>query len=403
MRLALRLACGLAAIAVLPAIAPQAQPDPPRRDAIEVLQEKLAKGEVRFEPAGDGTSYLPALLKALDVPVDSQVLVFSKTSFQSPVITPDKPRAIYFNDDTAVGFVQGGVVEITTTGSDGKIAFYTLDVTPTAAKFERDDRLCMSCHVAVGSAGGLIVANVIPQDDGTPLFITTDRLFDISDATTPFDRRWGGWYVSGEHGSMRHNGNVRLGPEQPIELDPVAGLNVTDLGSRLDLKPYPAKTSDIVALMTLEHQLGAMNRIWRLQAHGRPDDVEALVSYLVGVDEVALPSPVKGVSSFTRTFTERGPRDGAGRSLRDFDLQTRLFRYPLSYAVYSRAFDALEPAVREQVYKRLFDVLSGADRSGKYAAISPERGRAALEILAATKADLPAYWRNPSVGPLARQ
>jgi hypothetical protein len=240
----------------------------------------------------------------------------------------------------------------------------------------------------------------MPQEDGTPLFITIDRLFDVSDATTPFDRRWGGWYVTGQHGEMKHNGNVHLTEDHPYDLDPKAGLNVADLSSRLDLRPYPVATSDIVALMTFEHQLGAMNRIWRLQAQGRPSDVEDLVAYLVGVGEAPLPSPVTGASTFSRTFAARGPRDGAGRSLRDFDLQTRLFRYPLSYVVYSRAFEGLEADLREQVYRRLFDVLSGADTSAKYASIPLERRRAALEILAATKSDLPAYWRS-DVRPVA--
>ena len=405
MRPWLTLACGLYAAAFVSAAALHAQPQPsaqPRRDVVQELQEKLASGQLRLEHKDDASGYLTSVLKLLDIPVESQVLVFSKTSFQAPLISPGKPRAIYFNDDTAVGFVQGGkFLELTTTGADGRVAFYTLNASTAASPaFERDSAICMSCHVSVGSTGGLIVANVMPQEDGTPLFITIDRLFDVSDATTPFDRRWGGWYVTGQHGEMKHNGNVHLTEDHPYDLDPKAGLNVADLSSRLDLRPYPVATSDIVALMTFEHQLGAMNRIWRLQAQGRPSDVEDLVAYLVGVGEAPLPSPVTGASTFSRTFAARGPRDGAGRSLRDFDLQTRLFRYPLSYVVYSRAFEGLEADLREQVYRRLFDVLSGADTSAKYASIPLERRRAALEILAATKSDLPAYWRS-DVRPVA--
>jgi hypothetical protein len=402
MRFGLTLVCGLIASAIIVAAVAEAQPAPPVSDPVEALQQRLTAGETPLEHSPGASGYLTSLLQALHVPVDSQVLVFSKTSFQAPIISPANPRAVYFNDDTAVGFVPGGrLLEITTTDSNGRIAFYTLDAAAAARpQFEREDFLCMACHAAAAPTGGLIVANVIPDEDGTPLFIDATRLFDITDGASPFEGRWGGWYVTGEHGAMRHNGNVHLTAEKPIELDPRAGLNIVDLSSRLDLKPYPAASSDIVALMTLEHQLGAMNRIWRLQSQKSAENVEALVVYLLGAGAPDLPSPVKGVSSFTRTFPARGPRDPKGRSLRDFDLQTRLFRYPLSYAIYSRAFDAIDLPLREQVYRRLFDVLSGDDTSGKFASLSPERRRAALEILAATKPDIPAYWRAAAAAPV---
>ena len=62
-----------------------------------------------------------------------------------------------------------------------------------------------------------------------------------------------------------------------------------------------------------------------------------------------------------RPFPQRGPRDPKGRSLRDFDLETRLFRYPLSYMIYSAAFDALPDGVRARIY-RLYEVLAGRKR-----------------------------------------
>lgn len=104
--------------------------------------------------------------------------------------------------------------------------------------------------------------------------------------------------------------------------------------------------------------------------------------------------PITGVSTFTTTFPERGPRDKKGRSLRDLDLQTRLFRYPLSYMIYDPAFDALPDVAKKQIYRKLFDVLTGKDSSEKYARLSTQDRRAILEILRDTKPDLPSYWHT---------
>ena len=117
-----------------------------------------------------------------------------------------------------------------------------------------------------------------------------------------------------------------------------------------------------------------------------------MVGYMLFADEEPLKQPVAGVSTFTKTFAERGPRDPQGRSLRDFDLQKRLFRYPLSYLIYSAAFDAMPGIVRERVYQRLYDILTGQDKSQKFAAISRAGRQAVLEIVRATKPKLPEYW-----------
>jgi hypothetical protein len=121
-------------------------------------------------------------------------------------------------------------------------------------------------------------------------------------------------------------------------------------------------------------------------------DVRDLVDYLLFVGEAPLREPVRGVSTFTRTFAERGPRDSRGRSLREFDLRTRLFRYRLSFMIYSDLFDTLPQPVRQSVYQRLYDVLSGRETSEKYAAISTADRLAILDIVGETKTNLPAYW-----------
>ena len=78
--------------------------------------------------------------------------------------------------------------------------------------------------------------------------------------------------------------------------------------------------------------------------------------------------------------------------LRDFDLQTRLFRYPLSYMIYDAAFDALPDLAKERIYQRLLEILTGKDQSEAYARLSAADRRAILEIVRETKRGLPADW-----------
>jgi hypothetical protein len=224
----------------------------------------------------------------------------------------------------------------------------------------------------------------------------------MTDHRTPLSGRWGGWYVTGTHGSQTHLGNntnlvdpVRSGGPSTLPTQ-----NLVSLSDLFDTSRYMVPTSDIVALMTLEHQTRMTNLIIRIGWDGRlgtPADklnpeIEEMLKYMLFADEEPLREPVKGVSTFTETFSRRGPRDPQGRSLRDFDLRTRLFRYPLSYMIYSAAFDGLPDQVRDRVYQRLYEILTGADPSKTFAQISPETRQAILEILRATKSNLPAYW-----------
>jgi hypothetical protein len=385
---------------------------PAADDPVARLAAKLKAGEVRLD-AEDGTlGYLLSVLKQLDVNPDSQTLVFSKTSFQSSKISPKAPRAIFFNDAVAVGSVQGGdMLEFIAHSPKEGLVFYTLDATPAPApKFERRDAVCFNCHGLMnGWVAGLMVNSVFPAADGMPF--STAQFFPIIDHRTPFEQRWGGWYVTGTHGKQEHRGNA-IAPDsaRPMDLDMTGTQNVTSLAGRFDLSHYLRGSSDVVALMTLEHQTGATNLIARLNvgmrkvlrdgthlaAAGKKVDslVDELVAYMLFVDEAPLREPVVGNTAFAGSFAARGPRDSKGRSLRDFDLRTRMFRYPLSYMIYSEAFDGMPNAVRENVYQKLHDVLTGKVSSPKFARLSAEDRRAILEILRETKPNLPGYWRR---------
>ncbi len=382
------LLAGLAGVAISQA----AEPTP--NNVIEALQARLDKGETKLAFAEDGQGYLRSLLAALDVPEESQVLTFTRSSLQFNKISPKAPRAIYFNNDIAVAAVhQGQLLELIVNDKRGGLAFYTMDVAKAdKPQLVEEGNTCTVCHGMVNRfAPGWIVANISATTDGTPVFPDPARPFDITEQSTPFELRWGGWYVTGTHGLMRHRGNVAaLDPNRPYDLSATDGLNVTSLSDKFDTAQTLKPTSDIVALMVLEHQTGFANRIAVINAQLRSGlladldkSIDELASFMTFADEAPLPSPVKGNSGFDTVFARRGPRDSQGRSLRDFDLQTRLFRYPLSYMIYSTSFDGLAPAAKTRLWQRLHAVLSGS-----------ERGRTAIAILAATKPDAPGDWKR---------
>jgi len=98
--------------------------------------------------------------------------------------------------------------------------------------------------------------------------------------------------------------------------------------------------------------------------------------------------------AFAREFAARGPRDSKGRSLRDFDLGKRIFRYPCSYLIYNEAFDSLPEASKTYVYHRLLQILSGEDDDPDFESLSAQDRQAILEILLETKPGLPQEWHD---------
>src|SRR5262245_6472628 len=373
----------------------------PVSDPVAQLNAKLASGEVKLVSNGP-SGYLQSLLTALDVPVSSQVLVFSKTSFQAPRIGPGNPRAIFYNDTVAVGWVRTGpVLELVAQDPKQGAIFYTLSQEPGGTPhIERNDT-CTMCHVADATRNvpGLLVGSVFPSVDGTTMYgpaYTTDH-------RSPFEIRYGGWYVTGTHHAERHMGNAVA--TNPTNLDAMitpSTVHVTNLDGRFNMDGYLSPYSDIVALVVLEHQVQTLNLITRVgwEARvgadaGRPLDQAAaeLVDYMLFVDEHPLPGPIGGPTTFASSFSARGPRDHQGRSLRDLDLQPRLPHYRRDYLIYSEPFDALPQTAKAAVYERLWEVLSGKETGKRYAAALSSADRTAIiEILRDTKKDLPSYW-----------
>jgi hypothetical protein len=346
---------------------------------VAALQDQIARGTLKLAYAEDGHGYLKSLLEALNIPEESQVLPFTRSSFQANFISPKTPRAIYFNDDVAVGVAQGGsaIELIANDRRDGPV-FYTFatqlrDNARPVAEISR----CTFCHNRTDPAASTwIVANIPAAESGEPLERRggTDPSFDFTDHTTPFEKRWGGWYVTGTAPAMRHRGNVIGGGE---------GTTLADLKGRFDGGQVLQPGSDIVALMTLEHQAGFANRAAALNARYSEEGAAALAAYMRFAGEAPLPGPIQGSSQFSARFAAAGPRDGQGRSLREFDLKKRLFRYPLSFMIYSNAFAGLRPQAKALVWRRLHETLRRT-----------AAGRDAIAIVAATKPDAPDYWKQ---------
>jgi hypothetical protein len=372
----------------------------PVNDPVAKLDQQLAAGKVKLEYKNGPLGYLPSVLKNLGVNPDSQILVFSKTSFQAAKIGPRVPRALFFSDNVMVGSVQNGdVLEFAALDPRQGYVFYTMDLHESdQPRFVRRD-VCLQCHQGPATLGipGIMVGSVFPDAGGMPASRAGNP---VTDHRTSFQERWGGWYVSGTNGGMTHRGNaVARDPRAPDVLESQGTQNLLSLAKKFDATNYMSGASDIVALMTLEHQTRMTNLITRLGwdermgQHERMEaGVETMLTYMLFTDEAKLYDPIEGVSTFTKTFAERSPRDKQGRSLRDFDLKTRMFRYPLSYMVYSDAFDAMPDAVKARVYQRLYEVLSGKDENPKFARLTPTDRRAILEILRDTKPGLPAYF-----------
>ncbi|HYL36449.1 MAG TPA: hypothetical protein VEV17_11095 [Bryobacteraceae bacterium] len=383
----------------------------PTNDPVSRLQVQIDQGQVKLDYEPGRWGYLRSLLKHLQIDVDSQMLVFSKTSFQAQKISPKRPRALYFNDNAAVGFVQDGeVMEVASLDPTQGVLFYSLDIQKSQTpRFVRRDSECLRCHLIPGTLNvpGLVVSSVIPSSDGSPRFPGAGVIID---GRSPLSERWGGWYVSGTTGALEHRGNaVAPDPLRPDMLDLRDSQNLTSLAKRFDTSAYLTGMSDIVALLTLEHQTRMVNLMTRLgwetraaMQNGKLEDfrerldflAEQTALYMLFADEAPIKDPITGVSDFVKNFPKRGPRDKQGRSLRDFDLSRRLFRYPLSYMIYSDAFEGLPEAAKQRVYRRLHEVLTGKDTSEKFACLSAEDRRAVLDILIETKPNLPGYWRT---------
>jgi hypothetical protein len=382
----------------------------PLQNAVVDVNRKLQDGTVQLKFEGR-SGFLQSALDALEIAVDSQVLVFSRTSLQAKRISQANPRALFFNDGVALGWVRDGeVIEVAAHDARQGIVFYELDQKPAEAgqapQFRRDFK-CLGCHMAgdtLGVPGLLGFSTVTPPGGGFARSVMMDHRM-------PLDARYGGWFVTGSSGTGTHHGNeaTAFAGAPPRDLRSVEGL--------FDPDGFRAMSSDIAANLVLSHQVHMMNLMTRIGWEARaadpklhppyvaaPGEEERIaqmmsaiatefVDYLLFVDEAPLPDRVRGSTAFAERFSGLGPRDKRGRSLHQLDLTQRLLKYPCSYLIYSPAFDALPPEAKDPIYRRMWAILSGSERATRYQQALPlDTRRAIVEILRDTKSDLPDYF-----------
>lgn len=389
------------------------------------MWERVSKGQSKLD-VSDQTAWLRSALRELSIPEASQVLVFSKTSLQTRLISPQTPRSIFFNEEAYVGWVPGGLIELIGIDPEQGPQFYTMSLPSrksTMPVLEKSDQ-CLSCHEGsrTDNVKGMMVRSLYTDSEGQPIFQFGSYL---SDDQSPLSERWGGWYVTGRHGHDRHMGNVFASPGadgQP-RLDREKGANVLSLEKFFDTKPYPASTSDIVSLMVLEHQCTMHNRLTQAgkatreamarqhdlqKAFGEPvtdspqgtalsviqSEAGKVVRHLLFCGEYPLQDGgVEGGTAFQDAFLKNRHDTSDGRSLKDFQLLTRIFKNPCSYMIYSKSFEALPAPMKNEIYTQLWQVLSGADRSKDFSHLSASERQHIREIITETKTDLPPCWK----------
>ena len=371
------------------------------QDIVSRLQERIIAKEATLSFSTD-RGYLDSVLQELNISSTSQILVFSKTSLQQPLISPETPRALYFNDEVYVGWVQGsGILEVASMDPDLGPVFFTLEQKESETPvFNREYELCLRCHDSLSLSGG-----------GTPRFIMSSNYTGIlgqlvshegsvmTTSRTPIRSRWGGWFVSGLHGEQKHLGNVIIESAADLSDERLATSgNLFSIAEVSNLAPYISPFSDIVALMVIEHQIEVQNEIARVNFQSRTlladneiNDIElndellsiaeGLIDSLFMTGQPEFLARINGTSGFSENFMSRGKKDSQGRSFRELDLSKSLFKYPFSYLIYSDAYASLPKKVREIIAQRIKEVLSPEYSGDFYPHISPSSKIIIAEIL----------------------
>lgn len=376
----------------------------PLKDPFTLLKDDLEQGRLDLDVSNE-KAYLESLLKALKIPASTQMVVYSTTSLQLSLISPRTPRAVYFNEDLYLGYVQGGRIEIVSIDPGLGGIFYIFDIPrngnrPVAERSER----CMKCHADEDTheVPGIAIKSVIPGPTGGSL---ESYRRGLTGHEIPISDRFGGWHVTGADEVKPHWGNLigRFTPE---------GIVTTPLppGEQFDWSVFPVATSDILAHLLHEHQAGFVNRF--TQAHYRlrtalaegngkllPADREKintladeLTRYLLFAGEAPLPAPIAGDSVLKEDFLATRRADRAGNSLKDFDLETHMFRNRCSYMIYSPLFQNLPAGFKKLLYARMGKALALSPSDSAFAHLpNPEKTRIKA-ILKETLSDLPADW-----------
>lgn len=378
----------------------------PLHDPFTLRMADLSSGKVPLDRRNE-KAFVESLLRLFEIPVSSQLLVFSTTSLQLSLISPSNPRALYFNEEVYVGYIPGGRIEIVSLDPDLGGIFYIFDIPKDdrPLSFERSDR-CMKCHARddTGQVPGLVAKSVIPGPGGGSL--TAYRIGQSGHAI-PLDQRFGGWHVTGTRDWTNHLGNFT-----GVLADGKLTKIPNPPGAHFRWDRYLADTSDLLPHLVHEHQIGFVNRVVRAtyltreflaENGGTLTDTQSaeldavahdLVRYLLFADEAPLPPGGSGIgdSKFQTDFLRTRKATSTGQSLKDLELTSRLFQYRCSYMIYSPVFSGLPAPMKNRVYAQLGRVLRADPGPGEFAYLPKQERQAIRSILQSTLPDLPAAW-----------
>lgn len=354
-------------------------------DRLADLAKKLEDRKLEGQP-GQGLKALEFVLEYLNVPKESQVLVFSKTSLQNSHINPKNPRSLYFSENAYVGYVPGGAVEVIAHDAVLGPVFYLVEPNKDGAmRIERDTNRCLSCHATsrTENVPGMLIRSVYAEETGhTILQLGTH---DVAHET-PVSDRWGGWFVTGRS-SLPHLGNRVF--KEDSDLAPTS-IPIKSVAVMLDVNHYLRPTSDIVSLLVLEHQVkmhnlinaAAMNyrrSVYFMQTLNPDADpmegsageiadggAKDIVDYLFFKKEADLGDGVEGDPGFQQAFTKRFPKTQDGETLAEFRLYGRIFKNRCSYMVYSEAFKGMPVGLKQRVLARMKRVVAGKELGFEY-------------------------------------
>lgn len=376
------------------------------KDRFAELQEKVENGSVKLDTESD-KAFLTSLLQALNIPVSSQLLVFSASSLQSEIINPRNPRALYFNEDTYLGWVPGGLVEIIAEDPDMGPMFYVFDRLRPGGAVPRVTRStkCMNCHAgnATRRLPGLVAESLLVSRAGSSL--ETYRR-DVQGHQIPLETRFGGWHLTGQHNLSSTKANImgipNAGKNQIVPVEP---------GQYSDLSLHLLPTSDILPHLVNEHQMGFENRlvyaiytVRQLKSDDKgmlgaaakaeiDERAQEMARYIMFADEAKFPAKgMVGDETYAKDFLRDCKLSKTGLSLKDLDLKTRMFKHRCSYMLYSDTWKAAPKELKERVYYHMALYLREQPDS-QHAHIPPAERLAIRTILKDTMTDLPSWWR----------
>jgi hypothetical protein len=333
----------------------------PLTDRFTQFKTALESGKLSLDRSSE-KAFVVSLLKALNISPATQTLVYSTTSLQLRRISPRNPRALYFNEDVYVGWVPGGQIEIASIDPALGGIFYIFDIPrgrEAPIRIERSTR-CFNCHAEfeIGRIPGLLIKSVIPGPGGGSL---ESFRGDQTGHSIPFKDRFGGWHLTGKHGITEHWGNL-VGELSPTGLKKYANPP----GRQFRWETYPVATSDVLAQLLHEHQVGFVNRAVKAtydvrgalvkgDAKGQiVQHADILTRYLLFTNEVRLPTGgIEGDPALKAHFLKNARKTKLGVSLRQFNLRTHLFKYRCSYMIHSVTFSGLPGPLKKRVLLNL--------------------------------------------------